>query len=312
MPATDALVDALPALDRVLSAGRSTHTGAEVAAAAGVDVEWAARVWRAAGYDGDFHARELSADDVRVLAAAADLVRDGRFHESELLQFARMFNLAAAPLAEAAGAAVGRMAPGGAQDGLGALEGLDESLAQFEDVLLHTWRRRLLRVLASGRATERGTEGVGFADLAGFTALVRRSEDAALTALDRLEALVFDVVAGHGGRVIKTIGDEVMWVHPDREGMVATCLDVAAAAARDPQLPPLRIGAAWGDLVAARGDRFGTPVNLASRLVRRCRPGSVLLCPALAATAGVRPGRPRWVKGLGWLRVARVRAARTG
>lgn len=298
-------VDALPALDRVLSAGRATHTGPEVAAAAGVDPEWAARVWRAAGYEGEFHARELSVDDVRVLAAAADLVREGRFDEAELLQFARMFNLAAAPLAEAAAGAVHRMQA--QADGLEVLEGLDGSLAQFEDVLLHTWRRRLLRVLASGRAAERRTEGVGFADIAGFTSLVRRSEESALESLDRLEALVFDVVAAHGGRVIKTIGDEVMWVHPDREGMVATCLDVASAARREGSgVPPLRIGAAWGELVAARGDRFGTPVNLASRLVRRCRPGSVLLSPELTEAAGVPPGRPRRIRGIGWMRLGRV------
>lgn len=299
-------VAALPALDRVLAAGRLTHTGEEVAAAAGVDPAWAARVWRAAGFDGSFDARELSDEDVRVLASAAELMREGRFDEAQLLQLARLFNLAAAPLAEAAATAIRRgQAPGDGRDLL--LDDLEASIALFEDVVLHTWRRRLLRVLASGRVTERSAEGVGFADIAGFTALVRRDDDDWLAALDRLEAVAFDVVAHRGGRVVKTIGDEVMWVQPDPDAMVATCIDLLAAAVGDATLPPLRIGAAWGETVATRGDRFGMPVNLASRLVRRCRPGEVLLCPTLTAHAPTaRLGLPRWVKGLGWIRPGRL------
>lgn len=298
-------VDTLPALDRVLAAGRLTHTGPAAAEQAGVDPAWAARVWRAAGFDGAFDAQELSADDVRVLSAAAELVRTRQFDEAELLQLARMFNLAAAPLAEAAAVSLRRHPPDTPSGEL-LLEGLDEGIAQFEDVLLHAWRRRLLRVLSSGRTSERCDEAVGFADVAGFTALVRRGDEAWLATLDRLEAVVFDVVAGRGGRVIKTIGDEVMWVHDDPTTMVDACVEIAAVVAADDVLGPLRIGAAWGETVATRGDRFGTPVNLASRLVRRCRPGEVLVAPALAARAGVRPGRPRWVKGFGLIRPGRI------
>jgi adenylate cyclase len=305
---------ALPALDRVLAAGRLTHTGSEIAALAGVDTAWAARVWRAAGFDGAFDERELSEDDARMLAGAAELVRSGRFDEAELLQLARLFNLAVAPLAESAAHSIRRGRPPG-DDGDALLEDLESSIALFEDVVLHTWRRRLLRVLASGRTTERCDEAVGFADLAGFTALVRRDDDGWLCALDRLEAVAFDVVARHGGRVIKTIGDEVMWVHPEPGGMVAIVVDLAAAAAADEALPPLRIGAAWGATVATRGDRFGMAVNLASRLVRRCRAGEVLLCPTLTVHApGARRGLPRLIKGIGWIRPGRIAhsAARPG
>ena len=298
-------MNALPALDRVLAAGRVTHTGDEIASIAGVDPAWAARIWRAAGFDGAFDERQLSEDDARMLAGATELVRSGRLAEAELLQLARLVNLAVAPLAESAAQSIRRTRSVG-DDGDVRLEDMESSIALFEDVVLHSWRRRLLRVLASGRTTERGDEAVGFADLAGFTALVRADDGVWLTALDRLEAVAFDVVARHGGRVIKTIGDEVMWVHPDAEGMAATAIDMAVAAAADPALPPLRIGAAWGPTVATRGDRFGTAVNLASRLVRRCRAGEVLLCPTLTAAAGARRGRPRWVKGFGWMRPGRI------
>jgi len=293
-----------PALDRVLTAARPRHRGPEAAALAGVDPGWAARIWRAAGFDGAFEARELSDDDVRILAAAAEVVRSGQFDEAQLFGLARLFNLAAAPLAEAAAAAIRRQDSPSA-DGDEVLEQLDSSLALFEDVVLHAWRRRLLRVLASGRSTERSEEGVAFVDLVGFTGLVQRDDDEWLEVLDRLEAVAFDVVAAHGGRVIKTIGDEVMFAHPDPAGTVATCADLVATAAG--QLPKLRVGAAWGATVATRGDRFGTPVNLASRLTRRCRPGEILLCPLLSEHApGVQRGRPRHLKGLGWVRPGRL------
>lgn len=295
----------LAALDRILVSSRLTHTGPEAAEEAGVDPTWAGELWRAAGFDGRFEDRELSKDDVGLLAVAAGLVESGRFDNTDVLQFARMFNLAAAPLAESAADALARSLS--AAGTTARLAELDSSVAQFEKVLLHTWRRRLVRVLSSGRATERMEEGVAFVDLVGFTDLVRRG-DAWLPMLDRLEAVVFDEVASRGGHVIKTIGDEVMWVSPDREDTVGTCTAVAAAIAADSFLPAVRIGAAWGETVATRGDRFGTPVNLASRLVRRCRPGEVLLCPALAdVLPGRRSSRPRWIKGMGWVRVARVR-----
>lgn len=301
------MTEPLPAIDRVLAAGRARYTGPEVAGVADVDAAWAARVWRAAGFDGVFEDVDFSDDDAAVLAAAADLVRTGRFAESELLQLARLFNLAAAPLAEAAASSIRRQQHDVA-DGDVALEALEASIETFESVVLHAWRRRLLRVLASGRATERCDEGVAFADLAGFTALVRRGDEQWLATLDRLEAVAFEIVASHGGRVVKTIGDEVMFVHPDAAGLVGTCLDLSAAVAGDPLLPGLRIGAAWGELVATRGDRFGTPVNLASRLVRRCRPGEVLVSPELAGQVpGARRAWPRWVKGFGVIRPGRVR-----
>lgn len=299
----------MPALDRMLDSARFTHTGPEAAVAAGVDPEWAANLWRAVGFGGDFESRELSDDDVRMLEAAHALLEEGRAEQVELLQLARAFNLAAAPLAESAAASIQRR-QAGASEALDWMVELDGSLAQFEDVLLHTWRRRLVRVLTTGRPTERYDEAVAFADLVGFTELVGGDGDEWLGVLDRLETVVFDIVAAHGGRVIKTIGDEVMWIHPEPEGMVATCLAIAAAFEGDPTLPSLRIGAAWGETVATRGDRFGTPVNLASRLVRRCRPGEILLCAELADHSPARTRtRRRWIKGLGFTATSRLRPA---
>ncbi len=55
--------------------------------------------------------------------------------------------------------------------------------------------------------------GVGFADLSGFTALTQSLTPAELSMLlDEFNATVSDVVHSDGGRVVKFIGDEVMWV----------------------------------------------------------------------------------------------------
>ena len=55
--------------------------------------------------------------------------------------------------------------------------------------------------------------GIGFADLSGFTALTQLLTPAELSSLlNEFNATASDVVHADGGRVVKFIGDEVMWV----------------------------------------------------------------------------------------------------
>ena len=68
-------------------------------------------------------------------------------------------------------------------------------------------------------SSEGGTETVlvGFADLVGFTAKTQQLEEAELAeVVGRFETVAYDVVAEHGGRVVKMIGDEVMFLHDER------------------------------------------------------------------------------------------------
>ncbi len=65
------------------------------------------------------------------------------------------------------------------------------------------------------------TCGVGFADLSGFTALTQTLTPAQLSELlNEFGATVTDVVHTDGGRVVKFIGDAVMWVSPQPERLV--------------------------------------------------------------------------------------------
>jgi len=119
---------------------------------------------------------------------------------------------------------------------------------------------------------------VGFADLVGFT---RIGEDVPPDELgrvaDRLEALASERVEPPV-RVVKTIGDAVMLVAPEAPAMVEAALGlVEAADAEGEDFPQLRAGLASGPALSRAGDWYGRPVNLASRVTGRARPGSVLV-----------------------------------
>src|SRR5207253_2502125 len=157
---------------------------------------------------------------------------------------------------------------------------------RVEPLLTYVWRRHLaaaaLRAATAGSETGDAEVVVGFADLVNFTAFSQRREPAELAAaVDHFEALVYEHVPERGGRVIKMIGDEVMFSVDDAASAAAIALGLVKALARDPQLPPVRVGMASGPVLAWQGDIYGPTVNLASRLVAVARPGTVLASDAL-------------------------------
>jgi len=131
--------------------------------------------------------------------------------------------------------------------------------------------------------------GIGFADLSGFTALTQALAPAQLSELlNEFAGTVSDVVHADGGRVVKFIGDEVMWVSatPALLAQVATDL-VDHPQAREEGLH-VRAGLAFGTVLAINGDYFGNPVNLAARLVAAAAPGQIL------ATSELHDQLPDW------------------
>jgi class 3 adenylate cyclase len=120
--------------------------------------------------------------------------------------------------------------------------------------------------------------GVGFADLTGFTALSQQLSATELSALlVEFAAEVSDVVLTDGGRIVKFIGDEVMWVSSTPEKLARVAIDlVEHPGAREASLQ-VRAGLGYGSVLAIGGDYFGTPVNLAARLVGAAAPGQILV-----------------------------------
>jgi len=120
---------------------------------------------------------------------------------------------------------------------------------------------------------------VCFVDIVGYTTQSRSLDGAELVEwVDRFEQDTTTLVVDHGGQVIKTIGDEVLFTVADPAAAVEIALALAARGddADDP-FPAVRAGIAHGAVVRRLGDVFGSTVNAASRLTSAARPGTVLV-----------------------------------
>ena len=157
---------------------------------------------------------------------------------------------------------------------------------------------------------------VGFADLVSFTRLSQRLEARELTMLvDRFGRRSSDVIAGGAGRLVKTVGDEVLfvadtpaaargsaWTWPRRWPRTPSC-PTSGSASRPARAHP-------------DGRRFGHTVNLASRLTALAAPGTVLVDSATAAALATDDAfeldaeRTRAVRGVGLVRPGVVRRRR--
>jgi len=145
---------------------------------------------------------------------------------------------------------------------------------------------RWQRVAQEG-TTDRSLQrvAVGFVDLVGFTSMSREITVEALTDLVlNFESTAFSLATKAGGRVIKHVGDEVMFVALD----AATGARIAAGIVEtfcDQGICP-RGGVAHGEVLAVHGDYYGSVVNLASRLTEEAVPGEVLVDASTAASIG--------------------------
>jgi class 3 adenylate cyclase len=124
--------------------------------------------------------------------------------------------------------------------------------------------------------------GVGFADLSGFTALTQTLTPAELsTMLTEFGATVSDVVHADGGRVVKFLGDAVMWVSSNPERLAKAALDLVDHPRALEVGLQVRAGLGYGEILAINGDYFGNAVNLAARLVAAAAPGQILAAAEL-------------------------------
>jgi adenylate cyclase len=280
-------------LEQALLGAPCTLTRDEVAERAGVPIEAAQAVWAAMGF------AEVPPDeqaftelDVAALRTAVRLRESGIVDGDTLLVLARAMGQGLARLAEAqVGVFRGQaeqMTPEEAQ--VAAVAAAEEVLPGLEQLMVHVWRRQFAAATErSFAALQRGqpTLAVGFVDLVGFTQTSRESDARALEVLlERFERETSLRVTAYGGRVIKMLGDEVLFVTDDVTAAAEVALATVEAHAHDESLPEVRAGVALGPVLSRLGDVFGEPVNLASRLTSEARPGTVLV--DLQAAAALR------------------------
>jgi adenylate cyclase len=272
------------------------------AANVGLSVEGLERIRLAAGLPPldrlqPFAAASFSARDEPVFAAfnaAASL-----FGEAELLQFVRVMGTALAQVAEAAVAVFGTTvarrlddqdAPrdvrfNAAVDATQALAltgpGLD-TLFRFH---AETAIRRLTRAREGG-SFDTARLAVGFVDLVGFTPLAASLDARDLSALfDEFEGGAFDIVTAHDARLVKLIGDAVMFVAVEADAACDIALTLVEQFADETNPVTPRGALALGEMLVRAGDYYGPVVNLAARAADLAVPGEILVSREVVAAA---------------------------
>jgi adenylate cyclase len=283
----------LLALDYQLTPGRPRYTFAEACARADFDLEIARSLWRALGFPAPPPDERLFRDeDVEAIITLrrqleSTMTSVGQNYE-QLLQYVRVVGGSLAKIAEVQSdlvvSAVRERRQAEVPDdeiATQTTESLDWSRLSrlFDYALRLQLRASARRKLTASNPAAIGAEdlAVGFVDLVGYTALSQELEQEELGALvTRFEELAYDTVAEHAGRVVKTIGDEVMFVAVEIADAAQIALRLTERSAVDEILPEARAGLAAGTALAQEGDYYGAVVNLASRLVELARPGTVL------------------------------------
>lgn len=119
-----------------------------------------------------------------------------------------------------------------------------------------------------------------FADISGSAKLYESLGDAeALSTIERCLAIIRQACVDSGGRVVKTIGDEVMAVFPAADGAARAATDMQARVSmqRTARGAPLAIhvGFNYGPVLEEGNDVFGDSVTVAARLSNLARGGQV-------------------------------------
>jgi adenylate cyclase len=157
------------------------------------------------------------------------------------------------------------------------------------DVML---RRQIVAVTARMWGTDAEQSAVmlprtvGFADLVGYTAATASMSVRELTAvLVEFDERSTQVVTRGRGQVVKTIGDETMFVTEHAGDACRIALELVREFGSG-SLPPVRVGLAAGEVVSMFGDVYGPDVNLAARLVGVAAPSTVVVSEPVRASSG--------------------------
>jgi adenylate cyclase len=316
-------------LERAILGENPEFNAQEVAARTGVTLEEARRLWRALGFPESGLENAYTEADTEALSTMIGAVR------ADLIDFDLAVNLT-----RAVGQTMARLAdwevstlvarvdelaadPETDEGRTGsALRLIEQIKDPFEDLLIYVWRRHLAAAVARVEALRANEEDlntvqltVGFADIVSFTALSNElAEDRIGDLVELFESRCADVIASQRGRLVKSIGDSVLFVSDDPVRAYDIAEGIINVVGRDSRMPDIRLGLASGAVVMRMGDVFGPPVNLAARLTAVARRNRIIidattaeLLPADEFETRRLPARP--VRGFGLVEPVAVRRA---
>lgn len=279
------MTEPLDALERHLLGSPRGLTRVQVAERAGVSIEVAQELWGQLGFP---HAADddvaFTEADVEALRTTVSLVELGVVDPASQAALVRTWGHSFARLAEwqtslLAGIALADDDPEARLDQL-----LTEVLPRVGALQDYVWRRHLenaaQRLLPQVDGREESTRStVGFTDIVDYTRRSKNLTESELVDLvEVFEAEATRLVVAAGGRVIKTIGDEILYVVDDPAAAVTVALALSERGEdEDDDFPRVRTGLAFGKVTPRLGDVFGPTVNIAARLTSVARPGTVLV-----------------------------------
>jgi adenylate cyclase len=299
-------------VEELVLGGPRRYTQTELLAKTGMDPDIAARLWRSMGFAEVGPDEVVFTDGDREAVAQMEVLRaEGLVPDDVQEAVIRTIGQAMAGLADWQVEMLYQLLDSGPTD-------VDEAqiidlgsrlLPMIQQMQTYIWRRHLAATagrLLTHLPEEADTRNlvVGFADMVGFTRTTRRLTPAELTSLiDGFQSVAVEVVSGQHGRVVKTVGDEVLFVTEDAANGAEIALQLLERVAENKTLPELRIGLAYGSVVTRYGDVYGEVVNIAARLTTHAKPGRILVdrnfAGALEGDQGfrLRQRRPLSVRG---------------
>jgi len=314
-------------LEDVILGAAPDLTSDDVARASGFTTDQTRRFWRALGFADAGAQAAFSAADVEALSLVAGTIESGALDEETVVRMTRAVGQTIARLADWEVATLVRrveqLEAGDEATGSrigSALRIADQVGPTFEKLLIYAWRRHLAAAASRVEAMGANDEDlhtaeltIGFADLVGFSAYSNaHSQDEIGELVEQFESRAVDAVARRGGRVIKTLGDSVLFVCERPEQAYDVAAEIVLEIGHDELLPDVRVGLATGPVVLRLGDVFGRAVNLAARMTAVARRNRVitdrrtadLLPPGEFVTREL-PARP--VRGFGELEPVAVK-----
>ena len=121
-------------------------------------------------------------------------------------------------------------------------------------------------------------------DVVGYSRMVQADEAGTIAALRTWRGVALEpLVAEHGGRVVKLMGDGALLEFASAVNAVECAVDLQGRTAESNDRLPvdralvLRIGVNLGDIVVEGDDIFGDGVNVAARLEAMAEPGGICL-----------------------------------